>query len=85
MREQHFRQPSLLFELDHLLPRHPVQPLVQLPHAQVDKLLGGSKAVTGLLNGYLLVADDRRLLAQDSIVCAWICHLAVGFTNMVDY
>lgn len=78
-------QPSLLFELDHLLPRHPVQPLVQLSHAQVDKLLGGRKAVTGLLNGYLLVADDRRLLAQDSIVCAWICHLAMEFTIMVDY
>ena len=84
-REQQFSQPSLLFELDHLLPRHPVQPLVQLPHAQVDKLLGGRKAVTGLLNGYLLVADDRRLLAQDGIVCAWICHLAMDFTNMVDY
>ena len=85
VRERQFSQPSLLFELDNLLSRHPVQPLVQLPHAQVDKLLGGSKAVTGLLNGYLLVADDRGLLAQDSIVCAWICHLAVEFTNMVDY
>ena len=35
-------QPPLLFQLDDLLPGHPVQPLVELPHTEVDQLLGGA-------------------------------------------
>ena len=75
-------KPSLLFELDDLLSGHPVQPLVQLPHAEVDELLGGAEAVTGLILGYLLVADDCRLLTQDGVVCAaWISHLSRVMIN----
>ena len=44
-KEAEVSQPSLLFELDDLLPGHPVQPLVELPHAEVDQLLGGAEAV----------------------------------------
>ena len=44
-KEAEVSQPSLLLELDDLLPGHPVQPLVELPHTEVDQLLGGAEAV----------------------------------------
>ena len=42
---------------------------------RLTSCLEGQTAVTGLILRYLLVADDRRLLSQDGIVCARIAHL----------